>query len=113
MPGRGEVMSYAYQAAMWCDDCAAAVMQELDGRGVADTGDTNDYPQGADECESDSPDHCDGCGVFLENPLTSDGWEYVRETITADVAAGRYDSVACREWAPFYGYPWRDEGDDE
>lgn len=107
-------MAYAYNAAMWCDDCAAAVMRELDARGVADTGDSNGYPQAdGSSGEADSPQHCDDCGVFLENPLTSDGWDYVREAITADVAAGRYDSVACREWAPFYGYPWHDEGDDD
>jgi hypothetical protein len=106
-------MAYAYEAAMWCDDCARGVMTELDARGVEDTGDSNDYPQSdGSSGESDHPEHCDACRVFLENPLTSDGWEYVREAITDAVADGRYDSVACTEWAPFYGYPWTDEGDD-
>jgi hypothetical protein len=34
------------------------------------------YPNGGGE--ADSPQHCDHCGVFLENPLTPDGDAYVR-----------------------------------
>lgn len=35
------------------------------------------YPDGGGE--ADTPQHCAGCHEFLENPLTSDGYEYVRE----------------------------------
>jgi len=38
-------MPYAYNAAMWCAECAEAVMADLDAKGVTDTGDTDDYPQ--------------------------------------------------------------------
>jgi len=97
-------MAYAYNAAMWCDDCATTIMRDLDAKGVEDTGDTDDYPQGdSSDGEADSPQHCDGCNAFLENPLTADGYAYVRETILEDCRTGRTDSVACTEWAPFYG----------
>ncbi len=104
-------MSYAYQAAMWCDDCARAVMADLDAKGVEDTGDTDDYPQGdSSDGEADCPQHCDDCGVFLENPLTSDGYDYVREAIADARKSKRTDSVALTEWAPFYDL---DEGGDD
>jgi len=66
---------YAYNAAFYCDDCAHKIMKELDG---VDSGDTDEYPQYAsNDCESDHPEHCDGCGEFLGNSLTSDGADYV------------------------------------
>jgi len=58
--------------------------------------DSDTYPQGpyADGGgESDTPAHCDVCGVFLENPLTPDGVEYVRELIRAE---------GNPTWAEFY-----------
>ncbi len=44
--------------------------------------DSGEYPCGpyADGGgESDTPSHCGGCQEFLENPLTADGYQYVRE----------------------------------
>ena len=99
-------MSYAYNAEMICDNCANAVMKELDSEGIEDTGDTNEYPQYANSDESDSPDHCGHCGhcgEFLGNDLTTDGYDYAKEIIDDDVRAGRTDSVACTVWAPYYG----------
>lgn len=110
-------MTYAFQADLYCDACAEKIATELRAAGATDTGDSNDFPQlDTSEGESDSPDHCGACGRFLENPLTSDGRCYVVDTLIADYAAGRTESVAWREWAPFYGFaselaPWFDRFD--
>ena len=94
---------YAYNAAMYCDYCARKIMEGLDGADLEDTGDTNEYPQRcSDSEESDCPEHCDGCGEFLENSLTSDGADYVIEAVRDDLEAGRFDSVACTVWRDFY-----------
>ena len=66
-----------------------------------DNCDSDEYPCGpyADGGgESDTPSHCGACGEFLENPLTSHGYEYVRE-------------VASAEWDDFYGIE-RDDSED-
>ena len=68
--------------------------------------DSDTFPQGP-FCdgggEADCPQHCDECGVFLENPLTPDGVRYVAETI--ENTDPQNDVV--RLWAEFYGadYP--------
>ncbi len=54
--------------------------------------DSDEHPKGPYSDgggESDSPQHCASCGTFLENPLTDEGVEYVRES-------------GNREWADFY-----------
>ena len=52
--------------------------------------------------EADAPQHCDSCGVFLENPLTwYDGYQYVSAAIEAYEYDGYGTSVV--EWADFYG----------
>lgn len=95
---------YAYNAALWCDDCAEAIQEDLDNAGHEDTGDTNEYPQYCSSDESDCPEHCDGCGEFLENDLTSDGVDYVKDAVDDDEEAGIIDSVAVTVWKPFYSY---------
>ena len=98
-------MPYAYNAAMWCDDCAEKVKADLDAQGVEDSGDTNDYPQWcSDSEETDTPQHCDDCHAFLETPLTGDGFTYVAEAIQDAIAARRLTSVAVTEWWPVYRY---------
>jgi hypothetical protein len=72
--------------------------------------DSDDYPKGPFDNgggEADSPQHCDSCGKFLENPLTDHGLQYVREQVAEDRASGRGDGVAAVLWADFYGL--RDE----
>jgi hypothetical protein len=96
---------YIYNAALYCDDCADSIMAELDYAGRDDRfdGDSNNYPQycaGSDE--SDCPEHCDGCGEFLGNDLTSDGVDYVINAVREDLEAGRFGSVACTVWRDYY-----------
>jgi hypothetical protein len=97
---------YVYQAALYCEPCGEAIRERLTKEGSApedpsDEGsfDSGDFPKGpfADSGgEADSPQHCDACGEFLENPLTQEGLDYVAE------AAERGSAVA-KEWAEFYG----------
>ncbi len=102
--------TYIYQAALWCEDCGLVIRERLKhGTITSDTDETeydsDDYPKGPyldGGGEADSPQHCDGCGVFLENPLTSDGYLYVMEQVSEDIETGRMDSPTIVTWAPFY-----------
>lgn len=102
--------AFIYSADLFCSDCTTTIKQEIAHR----------YPQHVpvnpqDECsydsdrypkgpymdgggESDSPQHCGRCGLFLENPLTRDGYRYVEDKLRRDG-----DSPTVQEWADFYG----------
>ena len=107
--------AYIYQAALLCDGCGEKIVAELTRAGKAPedpedehTYDSDDFPKGPYSDgggESDSPQHCDQCNGFLENPLTTDGYNYVKEAVAEDLKAGRKGSVAVTEWAPFYDIP--------
>ena len=91
--------AYIYRAAMLCGKCAKLRMSDLEAHP-----DSDHYPQGpyADGGgESDSPQHCDDCGLFLENPLTCDGIDYVREQFQH--SNPMHKSPTLIEWAEFYG----------
>ena len=97
---------YLYQAALLCEDCAMPIrtkyVEEHDTmldklRGEPEDSDAypqGPYPQGGGE--ADTPQHCDHCNVFLENPLTGDGYAYVAEAIRDRGA------LFLAEWADFY-----------
>lgn len=104
---------YIYRADVYCDLCAGVIMHDLltaSGKRLIDYAhecdyDSDEFPKGpfdAEFEESDTPNHCANCGVFLENPLTTDGYEYVREAVAQDKAEGQLDSIALTIWAPFY-----------
>lgn len=117
--------AYLYRAALWCESCAADLEHRLPVPAGADldnesTFDSGQYPKGPyanGGGEADSPQHCDGCGTFLENPLTVDGGEWLRAEIvrkvtppgtreltwseTADLAEDIGESVI-GEWIRFY-----------
>ena len=91
--------AYVYHAALYCGECGESIAARLDAKGVDDTGDSDRYPQGPEPDgggEADTPQHCDACGLFLENPLMDDGARYVAEA----VAEGK--KTAREQWAPFY-----------
>lgn len=108
--------AYAYKAALYCESCGDKIERELKIAGVTDTGDTNDYPQGPfaqGGGEADTPQHCEECGEFLENPITSDGDRYVREKLQPFYQpSSSWDETAKRaedagkpilgQWARFY-----------
>jgi hypothetical protein len=92
--------AYIYQAALYCETCADSLRANLDAfTNPADRDDSDRYPIGPypdGGGEADSPAHCDHCQAFLENPLTSVGYDYVHEAI-ADGSG-----VCAAEWAAFY-----------
>ena len=120
--------AYMYQAAYLCAKCAERVIAAIplnkqprctctatrlmhvegycpSGRGSYDpnevTYDSGDFPKGPfldGGGEADSPNHCDSCQVFLENPLTDDGVAYVRQTLSDGF--GR--AAVMDEWREFY-----------
>lgn len=102
--------AYIYRAALYCEDDAKQITLDRYGMtlcstAIAESINSEDTPQGpyADGGgKADSPQHCDACGVFLENPLTDDGREYVLD------AVNRYDFDASGQpdvinaWREFY-----------
>lgn len=82
---------YIYEGALYCEDCARSLEGEADGP----------YPDGGGE--ADTPQHCDSCGVFLENPLTADGRSYVCKAVLDYLRhkVGIYSVI--EEWAVWYG----------
>lgn len=65
--------------------------------------DSEQYPKGPFPAgESDSPDHCGKCGVFLENPLTGDGYEYVIDAFISFLVYRDGDAETIRQWLAFY-----------
>lgn len=120
-------MTYIYAADVWCDDCGKDICRIItaEGNAPADPDDQRSYDNGEfpqyveDFGESDCPEHCaagedcinayefpDGCkiGVWLENDLTTDGEEYVKEAIRE----GGEVAELWREW-----YDWIDFDDQE
>ena len=110
--------AYIFQAALLCSDCGQATKDRLDAAGLAPdnpeaeyTFDSDTYPKGpyADGGgEADSPQHCDQCGVFLENPLTPDGQEYVRQAAAENFG----HNAIVRQWREFYDYLATDEDNE-
>lgn len=106
--------AYIYQADLYCADCTKSIKARVAKEGnvppnpdIEDSFDSDTYPKGpyADGGgESDSPSHCAGCGVFLENSLTTDGENYVRERIQEDANSRRTHNDTIRTWREFYSY---------
>ena len=109
---------FAYQADLYCDDCGDDIRAEQEERVSncpALKDDSDAYPQWApDDSESDCPQHCAACGVFLENPLTDEGIGYVvgavQEFISSrnpdnHYAATRGDATVIKQWVEYYDIP--------
>lgn len=94
------MVAYAFCGELFCQECTDKWFAYNAGRSTPaeDNSCSETFPQGpiADGGgEADSPSHCDSCGKFLENPLTTDGLQYVREAF--DRCGDRLDV-----WGPFY-----------
>lgn len=92
--------AYIYDADIYCEDCARKARSEgirMDGP----------YPDGGGE--ADCPQHCGDCHEFLENPLTTDGGDYVREAV--EEATGDPDVLAL--WKNHYSYLFKKDEEDE
>jgi hypothetical protein len=79
---------YMFCAALLCESCGTEARTahrhtmpvEFD-QDDESSYDSDNFPKGPytnGGGEADTPQHCDSCGVFLENPLTPDGDAYVR-----------------------------------
>jgi hypothetical protein len=122
--------AYLYKAALWCGPCiiktlvaerkaapgaldmepAEALQQIVSSNGFTSESDYDSddlpkgpYPDGGGE--ADTPQHCDSCGQFLENPLTGDGLICVGDTIRDSLRTKKLSSAtnnAVVDWAEFY-----------
>jgi hypothetical protein len=80
--------AFIYSAALLCESCGEAVRKDITDAGLAPANpndessyDSDEFPKGPypdGGGEADTPQHCDHCEVFLENPLTGDGYAYLR-----------------------------------
>ena len=97
---------YVFQADLLCKKCGQATREHLDAAGerpndvdYESSYDSDNYPKGPyPSSESDSPEHCSSCGVFLQNPLTDDGMAYVRDALIEGPC-----SPTLVTWNDFYG----------
>lgn len=118
--------AFVFQAAMLCEDCGTQTRAELDAseprHGTTPEGmsaflgfdpedeesyDSDDYPKGPYSDgggEADTPQHCDKCGVLLENPLTSDGEAYVIEAFGDFIVRNDGDKAVINVWRNYYAY---------
>ena len=95
--------AYMYRAAFYCEDCIKDIKKSLAKPDYPKPWDSDDYPAGPFEKgggEADCPQHCDCCQVFLENPLTADGYAYVQEAAEEQIEKNRVVS----EWAKYYSF---------
>lgn len=101
--------AYVYQAAMICESCAEHIIDETV------TGTLHLYhdempsgPNADGGGEGDSPQHCDLCGCFLENPLTNTGYrellEYFQNFVDGVVPCPPLETL--REYFTFYKDDW-------
>lgn len=101
--------AYVYHAELLCGPCAVEIrnmMPEFQCRhGIPrpECEDSDCAPQGphADGGgKADAPQLCGSCGVFLANPLTSDGYTNLERMLTD----GDGDPQVEAEWADFYDF---------
>lgn len=100
--------AFVYHGALYCADCAAKI-KATKGWKPFYSADSETWPRGpypAGGGEADTPQHCGQCCVFLENPLTDEGRQYVRAAIDLHITAGRGTRHTLQDWAHFYGIPW-------
>jgi hypothetical protein len=125
--------AYIYNADIYCADCARAIKQQLHAQGLRPDNYKNEAMYDSDEWpkgplsdgggESDSPQHCgnhDKCynpiilpngikiGCFLENPLTEEGYKYVKELLKEHT----HNDVA-ELWSKFYDINIEEEDNDD
>lgn len=94
--------AYIYHADMLCEHCGVHHINLLTAAKIEDNGDSDTFPQGPYSNgggESDCPQHCNRCGTFLENPLTSEGLAYVKDRLS--IKGG--NRAIRKLWTEFYG----------
>jgi len=94
---------YMFDGDVYCKPCGEAIAADLPDPDAweREHPDSNSYPVAYDssEGESDTPDHCGKCDLFLERNLTEDGVRYVQDYV--DTLCGDTDITLL--WGEFYG----------
>lgn len=105
------MLCYIFQAELLCEDCGQAACRTIPKpQDEILATDSDAYPQGPYPVEeADSPSHCGTCGLFLENPLTEDGEDYVKETVNR----GDGNPEVLTEWREHYSYLFPPQDDDD
>ena len=98
---------YMFEADLYCAPCGEAIAATLPepDEWEREHPDSASHPVAYDssEGESDSPDHCGECQLFLERNLTDEGRQYVQDyvdTLTSDIDG---DTDITLLWSEFYG----------
>ena len=95
---------YIFNGDIYCKPCGEGIAAALPNPDAweIDHPDSTIYPVAFDssEGETDSPDHCGECNLFLERRLTEDGILYVQMEMALDNSDGTNDII--NEWADFY-----------
>lgn len=103
--------AYIYRAALLCEPCALKIRRALFDshpewkKPGTYTIDSDRYPHGPypnGGGEADTPQHCDECRAFLENPLTDNGRDYVRDAIMMHARSGCGNPEVLAQWAERY-----------
>ncbi len=98
---------YIYQADFYCKNCISKIQESLalnEIPGDDSTYDSDEHPKGPFSNgggEADCPNHCGRCGCFLENLLTSDGYNYVQEALEQHLHTG---SECIGQWFDHYNF---------
>ena len=96
---------YMFDGDLLCKQCGEAIAATLPDPDAweREHPDSCSYPVAYDssEGESDSPDHCVECGLFLERNLTDVGRQYVQDYIYAGWSSSNITEL----WGEFYGIP--------
>jgi len=96
------MLVFVYQSSLYCQECGEKMIKDHPRRAKysklhEDEYDSDEFPKGPiEEGESDHPNHCEECGMFLETELTSEGYDYVKEANNS-------------EWNEYYGVNQGDE----
>lgn len=108
---------YIFQAALICEEEGERIREELTAQGKAPADpddeysyDSDDFPKGPypnGGGEADTPQHCDITTVFLENPLTPEGEQYVLEAWRERIETGVGNPAVLMEWLDYYDWLWR------
>lgn len=116
LPENPEMDAYVYKAALYCADCANQIIQGLQPltwpsvmKADSEYVPQGPYPNGGGE--ADTPQHCDRCGTFLENPLTPDGDRYVIEQLVEHARTGEGDAEVLKTWGKFYNFQVYEPGE--
>jgi len=112
--------AYIYQANIYCEPCIKEMVTQVQDIHEFDSDEYAKGPFSDGGGESDYPTHCGLCHDFLENPLTTEGEEYVKGVIhdpLLEVHPADHDdayafeeqrshepAVIMRQWREFYGY---------